>query len=442
MSETEAERKAHRFERLTRGLYDMGGVGGITKSAERFAFWVPGRIEVLGKHTDYGGGRSLLCATERGICTVAGVREDRVMRIRDANSGETVEFELSPDIVPTPGGWPNYPMTVARRVVTNFSGPMRGADIIFASDLPPAAGVSSSSALVVSIFLALSAANDLPARPEYCDNIHTSEDPAGYLGSVENGLSFKALHGHVGVGTFGGSEDQTAILCSRPNAVAQYSFCPVRPERVIPLPDDYRFVIGTSGVLAEKAGAALEPYNRVSRRLRAALDYWRRATKRADSSMGEAVASSPDAAEHIREVLRGTTNAEYPTESLIQRFEQFRTETVEIIPAAGDALARGDLRKFGELVELSQRGAEIALGNQIRETITLVRQARELGAVAASAFGAGFGGSVWALVPVASLATFCDSWAEAYESACPTAAAHAKFFSTHAGPPAIRIQLR
>ena len=53
---------------------------------------------------------------------------------------------------------------------------------------------------------------------------------------------------------------------------------------------------------------------------------------------------------------------------------------------------------FGDLVDRSQQLAERRLGNQVPETIELARSARELGARAASAFGAGFGGSVWALV--------------------------------------------
>src|SRR6476619_743961 len=112
-------------------------------SSESFAFWVPGRIEVLGKHTDYGGGRSLLCAIERGILAVAHPQSDALVRIRDANSGETAELELSPDVVSAPGHWSNYAITVARRIATNFSGPLRGADIVFASDIPFAAGASS-----------------------------------------------------------------------------------------------------------------------------------------------------------------------------------------------------------------------------------------------------------------------------------------------------------
>jgi len=435
LSGEETERKVARVAQLSRYLETLSGAA----AQDPLAFWVPGRIEVLGKHTDYGGGRSLLCATERGILVVARPRSDALVRVRDANSGDTADVELSPDVVSAPGHWSNYPITVARRVASNFSGTMRGADIVFASDLPFAAGVSSSSALVVAVFLALSDVNDLPDRPEYEANILTREDLAGYLGCMENGLDFKVLRGHAGVGTFGGSEDHTAILCARPNSLVQYSFCPVTFERAIAIPSGYRFVVGTSGVIAEKTGAALAHYNRVSRRLSVGLECWRKATGRSDVSMGAAAASSANAHVRIRSVLAGVVGNEYSAESLTERFDQFHAESNEIIPKAGEALTRGDLVKFGELVARSQRGAEQGLGNQIPETIELVRQARELGAVAASAFGAGFGGSVWALVDSSRVETFARRWSAAYSEAFPRSARSSEFFSTLAGPPATRL---
>jgi galactokinase len=445
MSIAESDAKSRRISQL---VHDLARLCGQPSAAieQPLAFWIPGRIEVLGKHTDYGGGRSLLCAVERGICLVTSARTEHTpapakntLRILDANSGEIAELELSPDIEPVPGHWSNYPITVVRRIAMNFPGPMRGADIVFASDLPPAAGVSSSSALVVAFFLALSAINDLPARQEYRDNIHTPEDLAGYLGCVENGLDFKSLHGRAGVGTFGGSEDQTAILCARPNSLVQYSFCPVTFERAIPLSDNLIFVIAASGVLAEKTGSALELYNRVSRRLSIGLECWNRATGRTDPSMGSAIATSPDARARIRDILGAATNAEYPAESLVRRFEQFDSEVNEIIPSAADALARGDVAAFGAHVAESQRGAERALENQIPETVALVRLARSMGADAASAFGAGFGGSVWALVDSSAAEGFQREWMERYHRAFPERADRSDFFVTRAGPAATAL---
>ena len=449
MSEPEAQIKAARFARLSRMLAALEA-SDDQQDQTIHAFWVPGRIEVLGKHTDYGGGRSLLCAVERGICVVARAQVDQsfprlresptLVRVTDATSGDSCEFELRADIAPAPGHWSNYPITVARRIAMNFSGQMRGADIIFESDLPPAAGVSSSSALVVAIFLALSAVNDLPQRAEYSGNIASPEDLGGYLGCVENGLDFKSLRGSEGVGTFGGSEDQTAILCSRANTLVQYSFCPVRFERAIALPPGYCFVVASSGVMAEKTGAALERYNRVALRLRVCLNAWRTTTGRDDPSMGAAIASIPGASERIREILRGSSYSDYPAHALLDRFDQFHAESNEIIPAAGDALERGDLVAFGDFVARSQSGAELALENQISETIALVQEARKLGALAASAFGAGFGGSVWALIDAASSAALRDAWRYGYASAFPDAFERADFFITRAGPAALRVR--
>ena len=116
-----------------------------------------------------------------------------------------------------------------------------------------------------------------------------------------------------------------------------------------------------------------------------------------------------------------------------------RLESLDIIPAAGDALERGDLTTLGELVDRSQRGAELLLGNQVPETYHLTRSARSLGAAAASAFGAGFGGSVWALVPRATAAHFLQHWQESYESQFPEPAARSAFFVTAAGPAAMRV---
>ncbi len=59
---------------------------------------------------------------------------------------------------------------------------------------------------------------------------------------------------------------------------------------------------------------------------------------------------------------------------------------------------RATLDQFGRLVDRSQQASATLLGNQVPETIALARLAREHGALAASAFGAGFGGSVWALM--------------------------------------------
>ena len=400
-------------------------------SSDARALFVPGRLEVLGKHTDYAGGRSLLAAAELGICFAIRPRSDAQVRVVDATSKETVDFTIGPALRRAPGHWGNYPMAVARRIARNFPGPLKGADIAFASDLPPAAGMSSSSALVVGFFTVLADVNQLERRHEYLENVHSSEELAGYLGAVENGHSFGSLRGDAGVGTTGGSEDHTEILCCRAGALSQYAFCPVRHERTMPLPAGWTFAIGVSGVVADKNGPAQDAYNRAAQEADTILKAWRAATGRTDFSLADALASAPDALERMREIVR--TAATEP-EALLGRLEQFVAESLEIIPEVGDCLARGDVEGIGLLVDRSQIGAERWLGNQVPETVALARSARRLGAAAASAFGAGFGGAVWALVRTAAADDFLERWGREYLAAFPDRGKQAQFFLTRPGP--------
>ncbi len=256
------------------------------RAAQAAAFVVPGRIEVLGKHTDYPGGRSLLCAAEQGFCLVAAARTDRRVTVVNADTGDRAELALSPDLQPVLGHWSNYPATVLRRVARNFPGAAAGADIAFASDLPPASGMSSSSAFMVAVFLAVAAINELDRTDDYRAAISRPTDLAGYLGTIENGRTFGPLAGDQGVGTFGGSEDHTAILCCRPATLSQYRFAPVEFERDVPMPAGHVFAVAFSGVLAEKTGAALATYNRASHAAARVLEIWRRGERPAGADAG------------------------------------------------------------------------------------------------------------------------------------------------------------
>ncbi|HEY4931184.1 MAG TPA: galactokinase family protein [Terriglobales bacterium] len=431
LSEHEAHKKAQLFNTVEQQLSP-------TDSQEIMRWFVPGRIEVLGKHTDYGGGRSLLCTAERGFCVAATPRTDSLVRINDLIRRQSFEFTISPDLEIPCYGWTVYAAVVARRLARNFPGATCGADIALASDLPSAAGMSSSSALVVAMFAVVSAINRLSDREEYVANIHRVEDLAGYLGCIENGQTYQALAGDGGVGTFGGSEDHTAILASQPGRLKQYAFCPVRLERTVELPEDYTFVIAVSGVVASKTGAARAQYNRASLATRTILEVWRSISGASDATLAAVTRNSPDAVDQLRAALR-QSGSTADSEWLLNRFEQFRLESEVIVPQACDALGAHDLTTFGKLVDESQAAAEKLLGNQVPETVSLAKHARALGACAASAFGAGFGGSVWALVPSNEAAEFASRWRDAYEHSFHSAARSIQFFITAAGPPLIQL---
>jgi galactokinase len=400
-------------------------------------FWVPGRIEFLGKHTDYAGGRSLLCLVERGIRITAEPRSDDLVRVHDLRSNDAVECRFDPELARPRGHWSNYPFTVVRRLARDFPDARVGADLSFESDLPPAAGMSSSSALVVAVYMALAAINELDERDAYRAAISSAEDLAEYAGCIEGGYPFRAFGGDEGVGTLSGCEDQTAMLCGRAGELVRYAFCPVRFETRVALPAGHVFVVGASGVVAEKTASALEKYNALSRRARAGAEGWRQVSGGAEQTLAAAAAVAGGQA--VREAIGRARVDGYTPAELQTRFDQFHEESEVIIPAATAALDRGDLSALGDLVDRSQAGAERLLGNQISETIMLARSARELGAVAASAFGAGFGGSVWALVADSEAERFLSRWRDAYLRAFPAHGSTAQFFVTRAGPPAGRL---
>jgi galactokinase len=427
MSVEAAARTGHAFDRLRERLEDAS-------SGPRCGWFVPGRIEMLGKHTDYAGGRALVCAAERGFAMMAAARSDSHVVVLDAASGERARLDLAPFPSSAAAGWSRYAETVVRRVARNFPDARRGADIVFESDLPRASGMSSSSALMIAVFLALADVNRLAADPAYEKAIRTTEDLASYLAALENGQSFKALAGDRGVGTQGGSEDHTAILCSTAGSLGQYGFAPVCLERRVPLEPTWTFAIAVSGVPAEKTGTARERYNELSTATSLILQRWHERTGRADATLAAAVRSAPDAPSRLRGLV-----ANPPDQALIDRLEQFVEESETIVPQAAERLARKDYAALGSLVDRSQRLAEERLRNQVPETMALVRTARSLGAPAASAFGAGFGGSVWALVPRSSSVEFLDRWRGEYLRLFPAHATSAEFFVTHAGPAALRV---
>jgi galactokinase len=437
----EADRRALLLSRAVTGLR------ALTPSAEcrvpsaesERLYHVPGRIEVLGKHTDYAGGRSLICATEQGFAVAVAPRTDSTVRLLDAGRSEMRRFPVSPNLPLAPGDWSNYARTVALRLARDFPGPWLGLDLAFAGDLPPAAGVSSSSALVVATALALGDANGLTGRPRYRTTIRTPEDLAGYLGAVENGRPFGPFDSGGGVGTLGGSQDHTAILCCRPGRLSQYGFNPVRFEGEVPVPDGWVFAIASSGVVAEKAGAALRLYNAIAERTARLWELVRDRAPAGVETLGQLVVPRDQPVGDLRDHVAGQVEDRAERERLVNRLAQLTGECATWIPQMADALRRGDMPAVGRVAAASQAGAERGLENQIPETRALVRLALERGAAAASAFGAGFGGSVWALVGEVDAPAFLAGWRAAYQAIFPEHEGAAGFFLTRAAPPACRL---
>lgn len=327
---------------------------------ERARWFVPGRIELIGKHVDYLGGRSLCCATPWGL---------------------SVEATRWPDAPGFPGLGDVYARAVHQRLTRDFGAMTVGADIRVSSDLPPAAGLSSSSAWVLGLLAALAWANRLQERDAWrAAGLAEPLAFASYAAAIEGGTAWGPFAGDAGVGTQGGAQDHIAIVCAEAGSVLQAGYLPARLEGRAPWPAHWRLLVLHSGVVAEKTGDALATFNRVA----------------AEGHAGGAA-----------------------------RREQFRRECEEHVPDTLGAIASADAAALGKAAQASQHGAESALGNQIPETIALVRLARECGAFAASAFGAGFGGAVWAATEATGAEAVLARWRAAYAAQAPSRAQHA-----------------
>jgi galactokinase len=397
--------------------------------------FTPGRIEIFGKHTDYAGGHSLLAAVPRGIALEARRRSDDVVRVGDIFDGQVIEVDPSTEAPPRYRGIQRYVHVVAHRFYLNFPGCQLGTNIAIASDLPRASGMSSSSALVVGVALALVTRANLREHPEFQRHIRDIHDLAWYLGCVENGLDFPGLPGTAGVGTHGGSEDHTAILACQAERVSLYRFVPVTPLGDEAMPPDWVFVIASSGVQADKADSVKDRYNRASNGVRALHAIWNRHNHEPARALADALGSGPYAAAQMADWLEpegGFTVAELRT-----RLEHFMRESARA-PLAARAFRDGDRQTLGRLAAESQRDADELLGNQIPETIALASLAREIGAIASSSFGAGFGGSVWAVVARADAAQFGREWGHAFANKMKHIGS-VPWFVARPGPPATEI---
>jgi galactokinase len=194
---------------------------------------------LIGEHIDYHNLPVLPMAIPRYITLDWTPSDNDVIHVESAGYGVR-KLRLSDPIEPDPpGDWANYLKAAVKAVQTQWS-VNKGFQGSVTSDLPSAAGLSSSSALITALTLALLYANDI--QP-------TLEDLMSILPEGE----------HF-VGTRGGGMDHAAVLASRQGFASLLQFAPFGVEHV-QVPEDWRFLAAHSLVRAEKSGAAKARYN-------------------------------------------------------------------------------------------------------------------------------------------------------------------------------------
>jgi galactokinase len=118
-------------------------------------FRAPGRVNLIGEHTDYNGGFVLPMAIDRETAIAVSARQDRKIRAFTFNLEESGEFDLNEERERKKGFWLNYVEGVAR-ILERTEAKLSGADMFICSDVPTGAGLSSSAALETAVGLALS----------------------------------------------------------------------------------------------------------------------------------------------------------------------------------------------------------------------------------------------------------------------------------------------
>ena len=378
--------------------------------APAFVVHAPGRVNLIGEHIDYSLLPVLPMAIQLRTTLTVRPREDHHLRLTNAEASYAdIELELSADVEPgepgAPGGpgeageagncgdrgdwgdWGDYARGVAQALVRDY-GITVGADVAVESDLPIAAGLSSSSALSCGVALALLAVNRRDVDlVELADVVARAERYTG---------------------TQGGGMDQAVILCALAGHALGVSFAPLH-IRLVSMPEDWVFLVAHSGVVAEKSGPAQATYNHRTRECREALEtMW--------ASVGEGVSPEKDyrplleAAdlEHLLEVATEVLEA-----PLLARFRHTVSEALRVSEAEA-ALAARDLREFGRIMNASHQSLRDDYEVSTPELDRIVTLAREAGAAGARLTGAGLGGAALILCTEAAESAVLEALAIGY----------------------------
>ena len=388
---------------------------GLSENTPRVQIFTPGRIEVIGKHVDYAGGSSLTCAISLGFHMVVIPIDAPQITLIDHKRGEQATFFTHNLYFQEHQGWRKYVQSLLIRLTHNF-GQLNGCVITFSSNLPPASGMSSSSAFMVSLLMAIKATSPLEYHPLWRQNIQSNLDFAEYAACVENGKSFKNLKGTASIGVLGGSQDQTAICCATKNQLKHFGYLPTRLLATLDFPDDLCFVMGNTGVHAAKGDGAKEAYNAASKRVAQLTEIGQFLFGEDLKTLAQICGSGNFNRAHFLEKLTF-----YP--ELKTRFLHFEKEQY-LVHQTVLAFERQSWSDVGNLLQSSQQAASSLLGNQVPETDYLAQIALQQDALASSAFGAGFGGAVWALLPKLKADTFLEKWEKSYQSQFPNRNGH------------------
>jgi len=388
-------------------------------------FRAPGRVNLIGEHTDYSQGYVLPVALDRDVLLVARARPDGKVRLCNIEPDfGPASFSMSAS-VPTaaPGDWSNYARGAAQLMATEY-GATTGMDALVCGaeplGLPRGAGLSSSSALTVASGLALAELNGLDLAPAT--------------------LAQACSRAEWYVGTRGGIMDQFASLVSRTDSAL---FLDCRPNansgaytfRHVPLPRDCAILVVDSGTRHNNTGplfntrvAEIRTGVALLREVYPEIKYLR---DMEGIPWDEYADLLPERISITELEARGLSlcrilgsGTQPPASDLYvrARCRHVITENARVLKAAS-ALERGDVAQFGQLMSQAHRSVRDDFGVSTQELEILIELALQLpGVYGARLTGAGWGRCIVDLVERAYADSFVENIQRDYYSATGIAA--------------------
>ncbi|HYX90778.1 MAG TPA: galactokinase [Myxococcaceae bacterium] len=342
-------------------------------------FRAPGRVNLIGEHTDYNDGFVLPLAIEASTCVAAAPRGDRRISVDSLDLGARLELDLDGARATLPGQWGAYVEGVAR-VLEARGIRLGGADLVIASDVPIGAGLSSSAALEIASGLALLAVSSRP------------------IDRIQLALAAQESE-HDYVGTRCGIMDQLASALAEEDRALLID-CRSLEARTVPLRlPRHAVVIFDTGV---KHALAAGEYN----------------ARRGECERG--VALLREILPEIR-ALRDVTEIELERygdrlpERVLRRCRHVVGENARTL-AAVVALERGALEELGRLMAASHASLRDDYEVSCAELDALVEIASSMpGVTGARMTGGGFGGCTVNLVEREALSEVIEGVAGAYQ---------------------------
>lgn len=342
----------------------------------------PGRVEILGNHTDYNKGCVLTAAIDRHVVAVGRPINDNIVRARSLTFDTPVEFHLDQPPPKPDASWDNYVKSVFA-VLRSVGAPVGGVELIIASDVPPGAGLASSAALEAAVAMLV-----LELYPYSIESLELAA------------LLQRGEHEFTGVQC--GLLDQFSSLHGRSDCVIFLDCASLHHEALSLEPRPPAIVICDSGVRRQLGRDA--PYNIRRRECEAARQQFSRLLGRALSGLCDV---SP------AELLE--IGSEIP-EPILSRARHVIGEHERVI-AACDHLRAGQTDRLGALMIESHKSSQKHFDNSCAALDRLCDTAAgRPGYLGGRLCGAGWGGCTVNLVASAAVDDFLDGMRRSLES--------------------------